>query len=82
MKLSLIAALLFLLPACATQQPPPPPPPPTVSNANPTSSANPAPNTFRTDATDCERQAALAGAGGKSAAFETCMRARGRTPSR
>jgi hypothetical protein len=62
-----------LLSACATQ-PPPPPPPPTVGSANPT------PNSFRTDATDCERQAALAGAGGKSAAFESCMRARGRTP--
>jgi len=72
-KLTLIAALLFLLPACATQ-PPPPPPRPIVS------STTPAPNSFRTDATDCERQAALAGAGGKSAAFETCMRARGRTP--
>jgi hypothetical protein len=71
-KLTLIAAPLFLLPACATQ---PPPPRPTVSSANPT------PNSFRTDTTDCERQAALAGAGGKSAAFETCMRARGRTPS-
>jgi len=73
MKLNLIAALLFLLPACATQ--PPPPPRPTVSSTNPT------PNSFRTDTTDCERQAALAGAGGKSAAFESCMRARGRTPS-
>jgi len=51
-----------------------------VSNANPTGSTNPTPNTFRTDTTDCERQAALAGAGGKSAAFESCMRARGRTP--
>jgi hypothetical protein len=78
MKLSLIAVLLFLLPACATQPPPPPPSPTVSSPANP----NPTPTSFRTDATDCERQAALAGAGGKSAAFDSCMRARGRTPGR
>jgi len=70
-KISLVGLLLFL-PACAPQYAP---------RANP-SSSNPPTNSFKTDGIECERQAALAGAGGKSAAFDSCMRARGHTPSR
>jgi len=70
-KISIVALMLFL-PACAQQYAPRPIP----------SSSGPTTNSFKTDAIECERQAALAGVGGKSAAFDSCMRARGHTPSR
>ncbi len=40
-------------------------------------------NTFGRDAYECEREAAIAGvAGSKAEVFNSCMRARGRTPGR
>lgn len=36
-------------------------------------------DTFRHDVTECERKAALSGAGAKAEAFNNCMRARGHT---
>jgi hypothetical protein len=39
-------------------------------------------NDYNRDASECERQAALASAGSKAQAFANCMRARNRTPNR
>jgi hypothetical protein len=37
---------------------------------------------YNRDVSECERQAALASAGSKAQAFDSCMRARNRTPKR
>jgi hypothetical protein len=72
MKLGLFAAML-LLASCASPRPYPPGP---NTGASPTSENKNA-NMFSRDAYECEREAALSGAGGKAEAFNKCMRARG-----
>jgi hypothetical protein len=47
-----------------------------------TSTDGRAPVSLSQDATECERQAILAGPGGKAAAFDSCMRAKGHTTAR
>jgi len=69
MKIGLIAALM-LLAGCAASSP--------ASRR----SENRATGNFSQDATECERKAILAGPGGKAAAFDSCMRAKGHTTSR
>jgi hypothetical protein len=68
MKFVLFAAMLLLAGCTASPGPPGP-----IESKNT--------NTFSRDATDCERKAALAGAGKKAEAFDSCMKARGRTPN-
>jgi hypothetical protein len=67
MKIVLLA-LAMLTAACAS------PPPPTQTRDKTTTTANP--SSLSRDTTDCERQAALAGAGERAKAFENCMRAK------
>lgn len=69
MKFRTLAAMVFLIAGCAVQQNPEPP-------------QSKSANTLSRDAYDCERQAALAGVGDRTKAFDGCMRARGRTPGR
>ena len=69
MKFASLAPLILLIAGCAVQQPPTP-------------QESKSANTLSRDASDCERQAALAGVGSRARAFDDCMKARGRTPSR
>ena len=39
-------------------------------------------NDYNRDMSECEREAALSSAGSKAQAFDSCMRARNRTPTR
>jgi hypothetical protein len=76
MKLGLFAAMM-LFAGCASS-------PPYSSGPNSrstTTGSNPA-NTYSRDVVDCERQAALADAGSKGKALDSCLRARGHTPGR
>ena len=73
MKIALLVAALFAS-ACAS----PPPPSQTRDKTSTTAS----PSSVNRDTSDCERQAALAGAGERAKAFESCMRAKSRTPQR
>ena len=72
MKILIIAVVMFTA-ACAS-----PPPSQTRDKTSTTAS----PSTLSRDTSDCERQAALAGAGERAKAFESCMRAKSRTPQR
>lgn len=69
MKFGSLAVIILLIAGCAVQQKPAP-------------QESKSANTLSRDAYDCERQAALAGVGGRAKAFDDCMRARGRTPGR
>jgi len=73
MKIALLVAALFAS-ACAS------PPPPAQTRDKTTTTATP--SSLSRDTTDCERQAALAGAGERAKAFESCMRAKNRSPQR
>ena len=72
MKIVLLA-LAMLTAACAS------PPPPAQTRDKTTTTASP--SSSSRDTTDCERQAALAGAGERAKAFENCMRSK-KTPQR
>jgi hypothetical protein len=72
MKIALFAAAIFLV-GCATNRPPKP---------NDATSTGTSTTNYSRDATDCERQAALASAGSKAQAFDSCMRARNQVPTR
>ena len=72
MKIVLLA-LAMLTAACAS------PPPPAQTRDKTTTTASP--SSLSRDTSDCERQAALAGAGERAKAFENCMRAK-KTPQR
>jgi starvation-inducible outer membrane lipoprotein len=74
MKIILLALAMFVT-ACASS-----PPPTTQTRDKTTTTASP--SSSSRDTTDCERQAALAGAGERAKAFENCMRAKSRTPQR
>jgi len=65
-----------LLGGCAAQQPAKPDTGNTSANTSKTS------NTLSRDAYECEQKAALAGVGSRSAAFDDCMKTRGRTPNK
>lgn len=73
MKIVLLA-LAMLMAACAS------PPPPAQTRDKTTTTASP--SSLSRDTTDCERQAALAGAGERAKAFENCMKEKNRTPGR
>ena len=78
MKVALFAVAL-LLAGCASARPP------TLNNTRsdaPSPSATRNSSTYNRDALDCERQAALASAGSKAQAFDSCMRARNQMPKR
>ena len=75
MKLGLFAALI-LVAACSPPQTSRPSDNRTAGTP-PTSESRTTPNTVNRDAYECEREAALSGAGGKAEAFNRCMRARG-----
>jgi hypothetical protein len=77
MKLMLFAVMMLVLAACTS--PAPYKPSPSAASSEP-SDVNK--STFKSDVIDCERTAALAGTGGKGAAFDRCMRARGHIPGR
>jgi hypothetical protein len=77
MKLALIAAII-LLAGCAAA----PPYRSAPYDSGTTNSETKSANTFNRDAYDCEREAALSGAGSKAEAFNSCMRSRGHTPKR
>ena len=67
MKISLIFLALLVLGGCAATQP----------AAKP--ETNKTTNTLSSDAYVCEQKAALAGVGSRAAAFDDCMKTRGRT---
>jgi hypothetical protein len=69
MKLRLFFMTMVLLGGCAAQQ-----------NAKPDTSKTS--NTLSRDAYECEQKAALAGVGSRAAAFDDCMKTRGRTPNK
>ena len=75
MKLGLFAAIMFLA-GCASS-----PPSAGPNSRSTTTGSNPA-NTYSRDVVECERQAALADAGSKGKALDSCLRARGHTPGR
>ena len=77
MKLMLCAVMMLYLAGCTS--PAPYGPSPSATSSGPSNTNKSA---FNSDVIDCERNAALAGAGGKGAAFDSCMRARGHTPGR
>lgn len=62
--------------------PPQPPRPGLDVYGGRTGSDGRAPANLSQDAAECERQAILAGPGGKAAAFDSCMRAKGHTTAR
>jgi hypothetical protein len=72
MKIALVAAAV-LLAGCVTNRPPKP---------NDATSTGTSTSNYSRDASECERQAALASAGSKAQAFDSCMRARNQTPKR
>jgi hypothetical protein len=72
MKIILLTAVLVAA-GCASA-------PPYQSRDTTTTTATP--SSSSRDASDCEREAALAGVGERAKAFESCMRARNRTPKR
>jgi len=72
MKLALLAAIL-LLSSCAGPRPYPAGP---NTGASPNSEIKNG-NVFSRDAYECEREAALSGAGDKAPAFNKCMRGKG-----
>jgi hypothetical protein len=73
MKIVLLVAAMFAA-ACSS-------PPPAYQTRDKTSTTA-SPSTLTRDTSDCEREAALAGAGERAKAFENCMRTRSRTPPR
>ena len=75
MKLRLFFVTMVLLGGCAAQQPAKP-----DSNTSPNTSKTS--NTLSRDAYECEQKAALAGVGSRAAAFDDCMKTRGRTPNK
>lgn len=82
MKPAIIAALLSIA-SCVPPQPPRPGLDPYGGSAGGAMSRDgKTPANLSRDATECEREAILAGPGGKAAAFDSCMRARGHTTSR
>jgi hypothetical protein len=74
MKLVLVA-LALLAAGCASQ-------PPAPYQTRDKTSTTATPSSLSRDTSDCEREAALAGAGEKAKAFENCMRAKNRAPQR
>jgi hypothetical protein len=72
MKISLCFLALAVLSGCAATQPAAKP-----EAAKPES--NKPSNTLSSDAYLCEQKAALAGVGSRAAAFDDCMKTRGRT---
>ena len=60
---------------CAAQQPAKP----DTSNTSPDTSKTS--STLSRDAYECEQKAAFAGVGSRAAAFDDCMKNRGRTPN-
>ena len=72
MKIALVAAAVILV-GCASTRP---------SKLNDTTNTGTSTSNYSRDASECERQAALASAGSKAQAFDSCMRARNRTPKR
>lgn len=91
MKFGILAVIpIFLMVACAPSQPYRSRPNPyggsesatSGSSSSGTSSETRSTNSLSQDAAECERQAILAGAGGKAAAFDSCMRAKGHTTGR
>ena len=84
MKIALFA-FAALLAGCASARPPVVN---DVRSGGPSTSTNTSTNTsgstsnYNRDALECERQAALASAGSKAQAFDSCMRARNRTLKR
>ncbi|MGE5303515.1 MAG: hypothetical protein ACM3TN_09325 [Alphaproteobacteria bacterium] len=78
MKIALFTIAL-LLAGCASARPP------VVNDARsdaPSTSTNRSTGNYSRDASECERQAALASAGSKAQAFDRCMRARNQTSTR
>jgi hypothetical protein len=75
MKLVLLA-LALLAAGCASQ------PPAAPYQTRDKTSTTATPSSLSRDTSDCEREAALAGAGEKAKAFENCMRAKNRAPQR
>jgi len=71
MKLELLIAMLLLVASCAG------PPPYAPGSGAGTSPIGENPNNVSRDAYECEREAALSGAGDKAEAFNRCMQARG-----
>ncbi|MPZ77067.1 MAG: hypothetical protein GEU77_11145 [Deltaproteobacteria bacterium] len=68
-----VLVVALLLAGCVNTRPPP-----TSDRDSTTSGAA----SYSRDTTDCEREAALAGAGDKAQAFAKCMRARDHAPKR
>jgi hypothetical protein len=74
MKIVLLV-LALLTAGCASQ-------PPVPYQTRDKTSTTVSPSSLSRDTSDCEREAALAGAGERAKAFENCMRAKNRTPQR
>ena len=73
MKILLFAGTVLLV-GCASTRP---------IERNEASSASSTPkNDYNRDMSECEREAVLSGVGSRSQAFDSCMKARNRTPTR
>jgi hypothetical protein len=66
----------MLLAGCASS------PPTAGPNTRSTTSGSTTTNAYSRDVVECEGQAALADAGSKGKALDSCLRARGHTPGR
>ena len=73
MKLLLFAAAM-LLAGCASTRP--------IETKEGSSTSSTSKNDYNRDMSECEREAVLSGVGTRAQAFDSCMRARNRTPTR
>jgi hypothetical protein len=73
MKLLLIGAAM-LLAGCASTRP--------IETKEESSTSSTIKNDYNRDMSECEREAVLSGVGTRAQAFDSCMRARNRTPTR
>ena len=73
MKLLLFAAAM-LLAGCASTSP--------IEKKEGSSTSSTIKNDYNRDMSECEREAVLSDVGSRAQAFDSCMRARNRTPTR
>ena len=75
MKIVLLFTVAMLLAGCASTSP-------TERKAGSSTTSTTTTNDYSRDMSECEREAVLSGVGSRAQAFDNCMRARNRTPTR